>query len=232
MDKTKDLPGMFSLFLSNQSPELCSGWEDGQFCYNLPDTRLEILPDYLVYRNHPAFSAGLALVYESCSEELLFKHDTFKNLSVPTTSCPTTLFQMGYLEVKPKMAVFYRDLKGSCLPEDDVLKVWVSDEIELAKSHPDQLAALVRVRDKFFGPKEELFGGKKGGTALERSGRGHGNLQGSRCHTFGNSVESVRHIVHPCGNLSQREQSDDEMLGHISMLLKVSSYINAFSLSY
>lgn len=129
---------------------------------------------------------------------------------------------MGLLELKPHAYILYRDVHGSRDPKDDLLKLWVAHDQELRVKFPDNISALENVRDQLLGPADELKGGEKGGTWSEKSGRGNGNMQGDRCLTYGQSVETHRRIGHPPGNMSQAHRKDDEALNLIKSFKHVS----------
>ncbi len=144
-----------------------------------------------------------------------------EQLSISMSSDDAELQRTGHIELKPGMAVFYRDLRGDRKPENDILKVWVEGEVGLKEKFGNVIDRLDVTRDELLGPDEELKGGEKGGTAVESSGRGRGNLQGDRCISLANSKEAPRMIHHPCKNMSQAESSDDNMLQTLSNLLRV-----------
>ncbi len=133
------------------------------------------------------------------------------------------LASLGHLELQPKSYVFYRDVRKSRDPKHDLLKLWVGDEGDLLMNFPTELQNLEKSRDELLGPLDALHGGEKGGTALDHSGRGHGNVQGDRCLTYGQSVEAQRGIGHPAGNMSQAHQREDETLVQLRDLQMVSA---------
>jgi len=217
-----------------------TGWEDGKFKLGSSTNRNAILPSFLVYRNHPLQRNrdGIALVYESTPEELLSKYSKLSEHRIPMSVNHQELYEDGFLHLQPNMAIFYRNLHLSQDPKDDLLKVWVTDERSLRSSHGHDIERLDQLRDELLGPDESLEGGRKGGTALERSGRGDGNLQGSRCNTYGNSKESVRNIAHPSGNMSCSSAApgaapganeDKSMLKTLSSVLKVCCIVYSFT---
>ncbi len=225
-DKTKKYPWYIlfpSLFIS---AHINAGWVDGKFRWARQTQQTptpEWMPEYLIYRSHPNMKDpdGVAYVYESCPEFLLYYYRFLLTQQIPMSIVHEELRSLGLLELKPKMYIFYRDVRKSRDPKNDLLKLWVGDEGELALSYPEELGKMEKLRDELLGPKEHLQGGKKGGTAIERSGRGHGNVQGDRCLTFGQSVEAQRGIGHPAGNMSQAHQWDDSMLDSLRQYMKV-----------
>lgn len=167
-------------------------------------------------------------MYESCPELNLYNHRFFEGITIPMSSNPHVLASEGHLELKAHMYVFYRDIRQSRDPKDDLLKLWVSDHGDVQACFPEELRGMEKVRDQLLGPVDQLKGGERDGTALERSGRGKGNLQGDRCLTFGQSIEAQRGIAHPAGNLSQAHKRGDETLENIKILERVSFLSNSY----
>ena len=52
----------------------------------------------------------LALVYEGSPERLLMQLEHFENMEIPSTDDDNLLFDMGFLLLRPNMAVLYRNL--------------------------------------------------------------------------------------------------------------------------
>ncbi len=137
------------------------------------------------------------------------------------------LRRLGYLQLHPNMAILFRDLRGKGEPVNDVLKVWVEDERALLQEFHDVIERMKATIAILFGPDDELRGADKGGTALERSDRGNGNLQGDRCFTFANSKECPCMTHHPSKNMSQAHAKleDDPMLRALSDYIKVPFFV-------
>lgn len=194
------------------------------------------MPEFFVYRSHPNMSdpQGVALVYESCPELTLFFYQFLKDLRVPMSVNHSELRALGLLEAKPKMYIFYRNVGKSRDPKNDLLKAWVSDEGDIQHAFPQELSELEKIRDELLGDVQDLKGGQKKGTALERSGRGNGNVQGDRCLTYCQSVEAQRGIGHPPGNMSQAHHQEDDTLDQLRRLCNVSNKIsiNLLKLTY
>lgn len=195
-------------------------WEDGTYRWQHQGNDRSYIPEYLVYRNHPGMPDpdGVALVYEGCPELLLYNYRYFRDLTIPLTTDPKELHSNGYLELLPHMYIFYRNLRKSDDPKDDLLKLWVTDENEVKTKCKYDVQNMQKARDKLLGERAQLKGSKKGGTALERSGRGNGNAQGDRCFTYSQSIEMQRGIGHPPGNMSQAHRKNDETLIQIKEL--------------
>lgn len=164
---------------------------------------------------------GVAYVYESTPETLLFNYQYIRRLHMDMTIDHNALALLNHLHFKPRMYIFCRNVRTSRDPIHDILKLWVGDERIIRDAHAPQIANLEKVRSGLLGDEAELKGGEVNGTALERSGRGNGNGQGSWCITLGQSVEYPKGIGHPAGNVSQAHQSNDPMLGYVRSLLKV-----------
>ena len=122
----------------------------------------------------------LALVYAGSPERLLMQLEHFENMEIPSTDDDNLLFDMGFLLLRPNMAVLYRNLNGSGKAEDDIPKVWVEDEGKLHIDFESSIAQLRAALAILLGPTCDLHGADPLGSALERSLRGHGNLQGGR----------------------------------------------------
>lgn len=208
------------------------------------ENRSKILPTFRLYRHHPLLCDkaphGLALVYESSPEFLHAHMQEYSNLKIPQgPHTKRQLYEKGFLELRPNMYIFYRNHVESNDPSKDLLKAWVTPRSQLQAAHGASIKRLDELRDALLGPPDQLNGGKKGGTALERSGRANGNLQGDRCNTFGLSRQSVRNITHPSANMSRSSQSDvkseSSLLPEISETLRVSACslpMYYFTLSY
>lgn len=165
---------------------------------------------------------GVAYVYESCPELLLYNYRFFPSLEIPMSVDKDVLEGAGLLELQPHMHVFYRDVRKSRDPKDDLLKMWVTDERQVRSECREEVDGVLKARDRLLGDKEKLSGGEKKGTHLERSGRGHGNGQGDRCLTFMQSIESQRSIAHPPANMSQAFMKGDDTLLDLKEFEKVS----------
>lgn len=208
----------------SQTPSL--GWEDGKYRWAREGENIAAyIPHFLIYRNHPAVRdpRGVAYVYEGCPELLLYYCRFFPSLQIPMSVDDDVLKQAGLLELQPRMYILYRDVRKSRDPNDDLLKMWVTDECEVATACTADVEDAKKARDKLIGDKDKAFGGQKKGTHLERSGRGHGNGQGDRCLTYMQSIEAQRGIAHPPGNMSQAFTKGDETLTDLRDYQKVTT---------
>lgn len=116
---------------------------------------------------------GVAFVYKSSIELNVYNYHHYRKETIPMHSNSQALLSKGLIELKPHTYIFYQDVHGSQDPNNDLLKLWVTHDQQLRVQFPDDISALETVRNQLLGPLDQLKGGEKGSTWLEKSGRGN-----------------------------------------------------------
>ena len=136
------------------------------------------------------------------------KYDLFRRLLLPTCTTAEEAEKRGYIIAESNTKVWFRDLDGSMLEEDDILKLSVGDELRHAARRLPYTKMLEAARDFFAGDPSLLKAGKANGTYLQRSGRGEGNGQGQSCINLLLTREAQCDRIHPARNIGRPKENE------------------------
>ena len=185
-------------------------WEDGKYYVQsvAEDKRLPQWPRLVIYLNHKFNKGNISLVYESCGLIEGKKYNLFRRLILPTCASAEDAELRGYIIADPDTKVWFRDLDGSMLEDDDILKLSVGNELRHAAHRLAYTKDLEGARDYLVGDTSLLKAGRANGTLLQRSGRGEGNGQGQSCINLLLTREAQRDRIHPARNIGRPKENE------------------------
>lgn len=176
--------------------------------------RNDLFPLFRRWDDHPKWRRNSPVyLYEFDPIQLRRDARSYSRLSVPHTVDKDELLALGFLEIMAGIPIFARNVRGSCLPEDDVLVFYQEPATEILAKFPLEVEALEHIASEILGPREGRQGSRKGGIAFEKDiDRSNNNHQGSRCYNLGTSHERQRGICHPSLNMSCLKSTSDDGL--------------------